>query len=223
MNRAHKIILSALAGLTLLTGGFIAGRLSTIKPMTKPVASSDSGRAVVIPEEAQLPLNVFDTETSIKNTTIKFSYPKVGFFGLGAKINREEPWHSPVGTDPVPPVNMVVVDSAEPHNDWGVPLISLTVSGQALDSKKNLRDVIAGSTDGDKREGVYAVINGHEFHINRLPYAGVEATWSAVSVGKKEIVGVMLNAIPGNDSTSYTAYENSHLLFLQILSHLKFE
>jgi hypothetical protein len=223
MNRVPKIIISVLAGLMLLTGSFIAGRLSAIKPTTKPVVSSENGKAVVIPEEAQLPLNVFDTELSIKDTSIKFSYPKAGFFGLGAVIDHEEPWHSPVGTDPIPPVNMVEVDTAASHYSRGVPLISLTVSGQALDSKKNLRDIIAGSTDGEKREGVYAVINSHEFHIYRLPYAGTMASWSAVSVGKKEAVNVLLTTIPGDNSVSYTTYENSDLLFFQILSHLKFD
>lgn len=224
MKPSTCIALAFLIGLVVICGGLaIASRCASISPeRTATPSGASSNRAITLPRPTQLPDNVFDTEVSIRNSSVTFSYPLGGFYGFGAEIKREEPYVPFSGESPETEINQITVSSTAYHGQNGGALNQLTIGATKNVRGATIQDIVAAQPLGLQKQSVLVTINNRVFSVYKMPYSISTSGWSATTVDEKEVVTVIFNFKPGDDSISYSAYNDSDRLFFQILSRIKF-
>jgi hypothetical protein len=172
----------------------------------------------------RLPENVFDAELKIPSTAVSVRYPNRGFYGFGSSIVTIN------GIDPSSDFKKSI--RIQPTGPYGEGNSSEYVTVNAGGIKKLGRnerlDTLVDSIMQDwpnyvsKENQMYVEIEGHRFFIYRELES--ETIWQAVTTYDGAAVGISL-AYSDRDGSyvSRLADEHNNELFLQILSHLKFE
>jgi hypothetical protein len=203
-------------------GGFPAGQTVATEVRNEP--AEPDGAAF---DPANLPENVFDAEVAIPGTSVSLSYPARGFYGLGVAkrtFTNGDNGSSPEGVrlgvtvpyDPEKGSEFVTVDAM---------VVRSLSSGETIE---DYVDALLSSLDKNSNDyqymkafGQYRNINSHDF----FTYKVTESVWylSASTIVNGKVINISLAYTPTDGAESKAAYENNDQLFLQILSHLKFE
>ncbi|MFA5854179.1 MAG: hypothetical protein WC866_03765 [Patescibacteria group bacterium] len=205
----------ALLGIGILVGVYFASKNS--------VSTGGAEAGTNSFEVANLPNNSFDATESIPETSVKVSYPKNGFYGLGVKTVQE----GATPNEAIPFLGGVAilpnVSSLEDRP------FSLSVGAYKKSGADTLEgSIVKGEVSGVKigkqeMNGTYLTVNNHRYFVYKVLGSPTQTAWHAVSFGKKEVIIVSFEFVPGSDSDSYTAFRNNDQLFFQILSHISFE
>lgn len=215
---ATAIGIAALGG-SVVTGVNI-GRTNCPTVTATPVALQNKA-ALVFPDVVPLPDNVMNSTYAIPNTSLSIAYPKNGFYGFGVNVLPEnvDPERSELG-------GVGIIPNTNPDIDRPV---ELSVGVYELKNGDTLRGIIESghlSTIDIGQENVsgsYLEVNNHEFFVYKRLDNDRLSSWHAISVGKNEVVSLTFQFSLGNDAFSYSAFRNDDQLFLQVISHIKFD
>ena len=214
MRKATKVLLLAAGGIIILSIGAVAGGLTIFKNQTNSSLLSP----------AVLPGNVFDTTYPIPGTSASFSYPKKGFYGLGAVVDSypaEDPGDSVTKS--------VMVRTTAPYDsERGSEFVTLTIGVNQHFSKDTTFQQFVDSFDPQGIEAQYATINGtyktinnHEFFVDQVMED--VTVWNAYTLLDGNLVSIIFAYKLGDGAESQAAYLYNDQLFLQILSHITFD
>jgi hypothetical protein len=185
----------------------------------------DSTNTTVVPtfpEVVELPRNDFDASVGVPGSSVVVYYPKGGFYGQGVKIYPEL---GDKGQGEVGGVGIVPDVGRDEES-----LSSLSVGVRSLNEPLTLKDALEQNllapmivATRDMEFGSYVSVGGNEFFVAKDSAHPTINLWRAIATNNDEIITVAFTVTDGLDSFSHSAFRNSDQLFLQILSHLKFE
>lgn len=186
-------------------------------------APSAAGSSVPTPsrEERAVERIVFDATSTIPGTEIVVSYPKGGFYDLGAFVHRKISHAEYVDF-----LGGISVDTNPSLTATAYKKIYYSVNTV----KRRPSDV--SITDLEKRllsENVemfdprVVANNGHEYLVYKSGEASAIQNWHAASLGKDVMIDVLFQVWPRTEPLSADQLKANEELFSDILSHIRFE
>lgn len=165
-------------------------------------------------QQSSFPQNELDTQVQIPGTSVSVSYPKQGFYGLGARVSKIEK-------------EVVISPTAAYDAAIGSEYVMLDASYESLKDGETLESFVKSlsmnseSIDGQySKMGVYEVINDQEFFLFKVTE---DATmWNAYAINEGNIYHFVLSYRKTDGKESLAAYEHNNFLFKEIISHISF-
>lgn len=160
-----------------------------------------------------LPSNTFDGSATIPATKVSFAYPTKGFYGLGAKLSKEN------GNAHLETTSPYVLEKGSEFVTLHIAVTENTKKDTLESLVTRLKSESVGRIEESYlNNGSLKTIGDRDFYV----YKTTEdvTVWSAFTVTQDAIINATLSYKATDGAESQAAYANNDKLFIEILERV---